>query len=584
VSPASGVLKLIQETIMASRDSGPAPADVVALVLSPVLIMALVGSLVFFLLEVLYAGAHPGRIQWVLFFFVFGAVLVARISMQADIASRAFLYGGVLALVAFIALLQYVIFPSHLEHIGPLVSLGLVVIIWWSTYRLTWDCTFMDDRVGAAGQGVLQAAGLDQQDAPSLERYRQKKKSEEPSRTPGVWVIYFSLAALPLFGLGQSLIPPDETARRRYTFWLMAIYTGCGLGLLLTTSFLGLRLYLRQRNLRMPPTMTAVWLTLGGILVACLLAGSALLPRPLAEVKVVDIDPLGSAQRKATKKNVKEGEPGEGEGEAEKGQPEKDLGKPNDKGQTKDREAGNQGEKDKKDDRAGGRGKDDREKDKGKDRGGRQNGDGERQKEGEAASNAPSSPPPSGPSWLKDAMPILKKLVFVLLGLIFLFVVLRGLLRFAAGSSNWARNLLSFLQRLWESLWGLFRQPEKTSGEVSAEEVESLSQQPFETFSNPFEDGRADSMSPATLIRYTFAALEAWARERQLGRQKGETPLELAARVGEELPALERESARLAQLYALAVYGRGGLPANTREVLKRFWDVLERATEQPLSA
>ena len=48
--------------------------------------------------------------------------------------------------------------------------------------------------------------------------------------------------------------------------------------------------------------------------------------------------------------------------------------------------------------------------------------------------------------------------------------------------------------------------------------------------------------------------------------------------------AQKREAGRLAQLYALSVYGRGGLPANAREVLRRFWEVLGRVTEQPLSA
>src|SRR5262249_9491918 len=52
-------------------------ADYVVGALSPALIMALVGSLVFFLLEVLYVGAYSSQLQWGLFFFVFAAVLIA---------------------------------------------------------------------------------------------------------------------------------------------------------------------------------------------------------------------------------------------------------------------------------------------------------------------------------------------------------------------------------------------------------------------------------------------------------------------------------------------------------------------------
>src|SRR5437899_946987 len=73
-------------------------ADYVAIAFSPLLIMALVGSLVFFLLEIVYVGRYEGSLQWILFFFVFGAVLVARISMEGESASRAPLYGLALGL------------------------------------------------------------------------------------------------------------------------------------------------------------------------------------------------------------------------------------------------------------------------------------------------------------------------------------------------------------------------------------------------------------------------------------------------------------------------------------------------------
>src|SRR5260370_1059106 len=100
----------------------------------------------------------------------------------------------------------------------------------------------------------------------------QKHRAEQRKKphNPGVWVIYFSLAALPLFGLGQSLIPAGEEGRRRYVFWLMIVYLGSGLGLLLTTSFLGLRRYLRQRMLPLPTSITVAWLAASGVLIAAL--------------------------------------------------------------------------------------------------------------------------------------------------------------------------------------------------------------------------------------------------------------------------------------------------------------------------
>src|SRR5262249_53742643 len=74
-----------------------------------------------------------------------------------------------------------------------------------------------------------------------------------------------------------------------------------GLGLLLTTSFLGLRRYLRQRNLQMPAAMTGAWLTVGGFLVAAFLLVGAFLPRPHAEVSPLrDWLGVGSTERKAS--------------------------------------------------------------------------------------------------------------------------------------------------------------------------------------------------------------------------------------------------------------------------------------------
>jgi hypothetical protein len=110
-----------------------------------------------------------------------------------------------------------------------------------------------------------------------LDRYRlYRERRDKKPHTAGVWVVYFSLAALPLFGLGQALIPVTAGDRRTYVFWLMVIYVGSGLGLLLTTSYLGLRRYLRQRKLSVPVSLTAAWLVMGSLLIATMLLIGAL--------------------------------------------------------------------------------------------------------------------------------------------------------------------------------------------------------------------------------------------------------------------------------------------------------------------
>ena len=52
---------------MATKKPEQSLADYVTIALSPLLIMALVGSLVFFLLEILYVGQFPERMTWTLY-------------------------------------------------------------------------------------------------------------------------------------------------------------------------------------------------------------------------------------------------------------------------------------------------------------------------------------------------------------------------------------------------------------------------------------------------------------------------------------------------------------------------------------
>ena len=160
--------------------------------------------------------------------------------------------------------------------------------------------------------------------------------------------------------------------------------------------------------------------------------------------------------------------------------------------------------------------------------------------------------------------------------------MLRSGLQFLANFSDWARRLLDSLRNFWANLFG-GRQQTVEEEQPNEKEEEKLREQPFASFRNPFAGGR-NRMAVPELIRYTFAAVQAWARKRDLGRQDGETPQEFAERIGAEVPALENDLDRLAVLFARAVYARGGLPADSLEVLRQFWQRLEAVAEQPLSA
>ena len=637
-------------------------ADYVVLVFSPALIVGLVCSLAFFLLEVFYQenGPWKGRLQWILFFYVFGAVLVGRISLLGEIAGRAWLYGLVLAFLSYLGLGLFIEYPADAKELSWLINLLLVAVIWWSAHKLARDCTNVDEDTDMSGEGVLQAAGLEEtpqrQEEPAegeaekklgwWQRYQRYREERKKKRTLGVWVVYFSLAALPLFGLGQSLIPAGDP-RRRTAFWLMTVYVGCGLGLLLTTCFLGLRRYLRQRRLQMPAAMTATWLTVGGGLIVVFVVVGALLPRPNPEYPWLGLGSTGSAKRSASNYAMKGDAPGEGSGrpgaagrdgkeggaagqkDQGKGGPGKEGqggqgkggqgGKGKDgqgqsgKGQSGKGESGKgqsgQGESGKGKSGQGESGKGEKGSEKGERRDGKDGqrgsggqggqsgkqagkalkGMGEHGKDEGQKSGTTGSSAGRRLAGLTDLMrkvaPVLKWIVFGLLLLVVLFFVLRGGLQFLAGFTDWARRLLEALRNFWAGLfagWG--GRKTEAEGQEEEEPAPARPERPFASFANPFDTGAADRWKARELVRYTFAALQAWARERDLGRQDGETPLEFSERVAGEVPALEAELRQLAALYARAAYARGALPGNTVEVVRRFWERLERVAAAPLSA
>lgn len=637
----------------------PSLIDWVVIGISPALIMLMVGSLVFFLVEVLYRGEYSSRLLYILFWFVFATVLVARISIEEGY-SRASIFGGALAAATFIALSAYVDYPNKAaQSLAPVINLGLMAVIWWSAHKLTWDCTHLDEGRKTSGRGVLAAAGLDANAAAdnpqqqkedeaqaALDKKEEKKRKKDPEgfggwlarwqryrearkkkpHTPGVWVVYFSLAAFPLFGLGQSLIDPGDAARRRFTFLLMAVYVGSGLGLLVTTSLLGLRKYLRERGAKVPGAMTAGWLGLGAVLILGFLAVGALLPRPHSETPWFGLDRAGKKDRQASKYAViKDSAAGKGQGAAGK-KTEAGDGKQSGKG---GKEGGNAGEKGK----GGGKGQDQGGKAGGGDKGGGQKGEskagqgndegrdqkGERKNdpdgpnrksdpnarekgsdqrgqskdgggrdggeegeqgrdaEGEAdqsddSDGGSSSPPQLGKAFETMATG-LKWLVWVIVAVLVVVGVVVFVLKFLAPFTNWARNLLDWLK-------GLFaRKPRERAGAAGGDEVgeeEAVRRPPpFAAFPNPFADGSAKRMSLEELVEYTFAAFDAWAWDRGRGRQPGDTPNEFAARIGRDFPALEEAGWRLANLYVRVLYSNAPLPDDARAVLKQFWQQIE---------
>jgi hypothetical protein len=557
----------------------PTIADYVVTALSPALIMGLVGSLAFFLLEIMYAGQWPERLRWTLFFFVFGAVLVSRIAIQLD-ASKAWAYGAALGGVTLLAM-------GRFTDAGLLVNIIVVVVVLWSANKLTWDCTFVDEAADDGGGGILEEirdelksdpASRDRQGAvenPPLPDGRGSSSEARKARPMGRWVVYFSLAALPLFGLGQALIPAADEGRRSHAFWLMTLYVASGLGLLLTTTLLRLRRYLRQRRLQMPAAMTGLWIGVGAALIVGFLFIAALLPLSHPEYSLVPIRPFGSPERDASRYAMRSGNAGQGEGRGggnDKTQNAYDGG--GGKGQEGGKESGQSGKPEGQGgDKSGGKGKSDSQSKVGAE-------SGDQQRSGEKTDGSDTSRSPSASGFAAVAN-ILKWFALTILAIVLLLVVLWFVARHFASASDWARRLFEGLSALWRSLFGGSAPDSEAIEDVV---VVQERPRPFADFSNPFTDGTAASRLSDDLVRYSFAALEAWAFERDLPRRPDETPLEFAGRIGEEVPDLAEDAQRLTVLYAGLAYGRRRLTDASRGHVQAFWRRLELTSHKTQAA
>jgi hypothetical protein len=338
----------------------------------------------------------------------------------------------------------------------------------------------------------------------------------------------------------------------------MSIYVAAGLGLLLTTSFLGLRRYLRQKKLQMPWKITAVWMATGAALIVVFLFCGALLPRPAAEYALVRLPWQADATDQDADKNAGRGDRG-GKGDSRRGAAGKDD--------------------DAKKEQAGAKGKEvDAKKGDGKAKGpaDKQKAQPDKQPADEAKAED-QQPPSSLMESISKLATWLNRIVVGAIVLVVMFVVGRALLTFLANFTAWADSLLKFLRSFWK---GRASETMEANATVLERRPEPL---PFAEFSDPFATGAAPRMSPEELVRYTFAALESWAAARELARKPGETPFEFAARIGAERPAMEECVRALANYYASLAYGSGSVPEACRGPMRQCWQQMSGSFERGTS-
>jgi len=97
---------------------------------------------------------------------------------------------------------------------------------------------------------------------------------------PGVVILYFSLVALPLFGLGVYLFDLNQSAARFRMGAYLFIYLWCALALLCLATLSQLRSYFKSRRVALPDSLGMAWLLLGMVTVSVVMFTAFLLPQP----------------------------------------------------------------------------------------------------------------------------------------------------------------------------------------------------------------------------------------------------------------------------------------------------------------
>ena len=523
-----------------SRKLDKTLADYIGIAISPVLIMVMIGSLMFFLLEVVYEGDYAGRLRWTIFWFVLASVLISRISIEQG-STHAGIYGFALAVATGLMLSRF---------ISTVLGVWLfLAFIWWCASKLTWDCTLIDDDEDASGEGLLQVARLGENSTTSEKSESTEARTNEPipfwrqlfgnrseragqPHAPGLWAVYFSLIALPLFGVGQLLIPRSETGDQRSGFGLLWVYTAAALGLLLTTSFLGLRRYLRQRRLQMAPDVARTWIGFGTTVAAAILLCCVLLPRPEAQYSLTALinkvsSPSGAVSEYSLFRRFAEG--GDDQG-----------------------------------------GKDPQNEDQLRGRGRRGAGAGEdnaggvkQDRDGMDSSTVPRSGVSPFGYWFATLLRWLLYAVFICLAI---YWIVRKRPQIVEALKQLIRDFIAF----WRGLFGWKRPASPT--EAGLETARAPVREPsFGSFTNPFASGKARQMSLAELICYSFEALQACARDCGVPRRPEQTPLEFGSVLGRAIPDLHTDAPHITRLYTRLAYS-GRTPAeNSLDGLERLW-------------
>ena len=611
--------------------------------IAPVFIIGMIGSLVYFIITVCYQGAQPERLMWILGLYTVAAVLIARIAIEQS-RQLAFTYMFALAAATLVATPSFFVVRGAMAVFSFPILVFLLVMIAVLADRITFDCTSMNEHVQSTGVGLLQSLGLVKSERKRSEQQPSSAKStEEPSiestkkksptrrkHNPGVWVLYFALFALPVFGLGQLVIQSPED--RRWAFTYLFFYLLSSLFLLVLISLLSLRKYLRERGVPMETSFAIRWLAVGMTSVFVVLFVLSLLPIPGRSLLTMDL-PFHVTSRDDLKASKwgwgREGAEGQGpqkvDGEAQDKPGGNKDGKGPDSGgkQTGDKlkegksnganknAAGKQNGGSKQDnDRKEEDEKQSQADDKGDSKNGEkkvdQAGDKNRKKSDENSSKKkgasdpsnekkqnnspraddnkpqaertpdgkqpeqqqqPSALPSPSIEWnISATLQWLLMIVLAILAIVYGIIYRRELFVAVKGFLDWLGSIFG---------------PKKRAPAVQCHSTDEATliedlYPPFHTFVNPFAN--STGWSREQVVRHMYRAILSWGYEHRIVRREDETPEEFMRRLFRRFPEQQESIATLGMLYNRIAYARGKVSSSELKPMTDLWQWLVTKT------
>jgi Domain of unknown function (DUF4129) len=131
---------------------------------------------------------------------------------------------------------------------------------------------------------------------------------------------------------------------------------------------------------------------------------------------------------------------------------------------------------------------------------------------------------------------------------------------------------ISDILRMLRELFG--GRPTADSGGEADEATTRVRLRSFAEFRDPFLTGQQAQMPPEELVRYTFAAFEAWANDRGRPRTPDCTPQELLGAAVEPKTPLYAEARKLVRMYGELAYASRRVPRQAADELREVWRLM----------